>query len=261
MTKSNPLWALVDAANHIHRDYNAAGATKALGLFKRTIAGLRKLSSPDLVAICFDSPKRWRQSIEPSYKADRGESDPEIRKIFDLVREWCITEGIDVVESEGFEADDCIATLTRIARSSGGRVLIASSDKDLRQLLESGTVTALTGYKREGSELVQRRWMTAAMVREDFGIDPDQWVDYQTMIGDKTDNVIGAHGIGPAAARRVLRACRSLDQYYDNPWPANLTAHQMAALEKFRGRYRTVRRLVQLRADVPLAAAWHEMGV
>lgn len=254
--KQLPLWLLFDGDNHCHRDFHAAG-DKAAALFGRRVELLIERSKATRVAVAFDSRQSWRRELVPSYKSDRPEQPEGVTETIAAVREWCIENAVDVVEQSGFEADDLLATLTIVGRQRDARIVICSTDKDIRQLLDVGHVDQVLSCKRSGN-VVDLEWMTATRVKQVYGVEPWQWVDYQTIVGDSVDCIKGADGIGEKVATKLLQTCHTLDAYYLNPWRVNLTQRQHNLLAKFRDEYKTVRRLVTLRRDVPIAAAWLE---
>lgn len=250
-------WILIDGNNYVHRDFHAAGP-KALKVFAKRIEALRNRFEPSGLVVAFDGPHSWREDIDADYKAHRGAKPDGIAEFFAAVRERLVADAVDMLTVDGFEGDDIIATLTRILRERGQRVVIASADKDTRQCLEAGAVTQLVSIKREGQKLFCE-WMTAEDLAAKFGVHPEQWIDYQCLVGDKVDGITGADRIGPKTARQILAGGRSLSDYYRNPWAVNITAKQRAAIAVFRNRLDHVRRLVTLRRDVPLPAAWFEL--
>lgn len=259
MSSSRPVWILMDASNHIYRDFHASADT-CLDLTEARIEMLLDRIECDRFAVCFDSPSSFRKRIDPTYKSNRSIRPATVAVALAKLRQYCFDLEIDVVECDGYEADDCIATLSAVGCEAGCRVIMVSSDKDLRQCLRPGLVTQLTECKRDRDRLFTR-YMTAAQLHEDYGVTPEQWCDYQCLVGDSTDGIKGAEGIGPQAARQILARCGSLAEYYENPWPANLTAKQMAKMQTFRSRWKTVEQLVRLRVDAPIPEAWREVDV
>src|SRR5262249_1931536 len=110
---------------------------------------------------------------------------------------------LPVVGVTGFEADDVIATLARAGAARGCDVFICSGDKDCRQLL---------GDKVRVFNLRKREVYDRDALKQDWGIAPEQVVDYQTLVGDSVDNVPGVPGIGEKTATKLLQEHGSLDQ-------------------------------------------------
>lgn len=250
------MWLIFDGNNHIHRDWHAAGESAAK-LFMRRVFALRDKFSPDRIVVAFDSDGSFRNQIDQRYKADRAPTPPEVTDLIEQTKLSLLRESIDVVAVRGFEADDIIATITHIGLAADQKVVIVSGDKDLRQLLMDGYVVQLVSCKRDGGELTLD-YFNAQRLESEYGVQPWQWIDYQTICGDSTDGVVGAKGIGPKVAVEILKKCHSLDAYYLNQWPANLTKRQHTLMAAFRNEYKTVRRLVTLVRNVPLPAGWLE---
>src|SRR5262249_60633554 len=115
---------------------------------------------------------------------------------FPLIREATRAFGLPVVEIDGYEADDLIATYARQAARAGAHVTIVSSDKDLMQLIEDGVIHLFDPMKQKP--------IGPAEVMEKFGVTPDKVIDAQALIGDSTDNVPGCPGIGPKTAAELI---------------------------------------------------------
>jgi 5'-3' exonuclease len=214
-----------------------------------TVAKVRALASGQPhVAICCDAPPYLRKTIDPDYKANRPESDATLQHQITLARETLLGDGFPVWAVKGFEADDLIATGARLAQEAGLDVLVVSSDKDLLQLV-NGHVKAKS--LRDGSILDEEA------VGAKFGVRPEQIRDYLSLVGDASDNVKGAKGIGPKKAAALLEKYGTLDRLYRY---IHETGHQelgikpseALSLDEFEGRYPTVRSLIALRDDVPI---------
>ena len=130
-----------------------------------------------------------RVALYSEYKAQRRVMPDELRSQFALVRRILDTYRIPIVEIEGQEADDVIATLARQAEESGEQTLVVTGDLDLLQIVDERTTVLTT--RRGISEL--GRYDPAA-VRERFGLDPAQLPDYRGLKGDPSDNLPGIPG-------------------------------------------------------------------
>src|SRR5262249_16664275 len=121
---------------------------------------------------------------------------------------------IPVVEREGFEADDVIATMTRQARERGMRVVLVSSDKDLLQLVDEDVrmVRAVwLGGQRGREGAMQDGLFGPAEVAERYGVGPKQLGDVLALMGDSVDNIPGVPGIGEKTAAELIQHFGSLD--------------------------------------------------
>ena len=120
-----------------------------LGFTNMLWAMLRETNA-DHIAVVFDTARKtFRNDIFPDYKANRDAPPKELIPQFDLVREAVRAFNVAALELKGFEADDLIATYTRIARESGAKVTIVTSDKDLMQLVVGEQVMVFDHFKNK----------------------------------------------------------------------------------------------------------------
>jgi DNA polymerase-1 len=206
----------------------------------------RDLYSPELLGAVFDYPApSFRKEIYPEYKANRPEMPDDVREQSRLARELLRYLGYPVIEHEGLEADDLIASLTSMLRADDTQVLILSSDKDLLQLVRPGVSVIQPGKSGQKARLIGPE-----DVREVAGVEATQIVDYMSLVGDSTDNVPGAQGIGKKTALKLLDRFGSLDNLLsslDSMERDSLRAKVERSLETIE----LSRRLVTLRQDPP----------
>ena len=217
---------------------------------QRIVAKVRELASEHPhTAICCDSKTSFRKEIDETYKANRPPSEAPLHHQIDLAREALEADDFPVWCVDGFEGDDLIATATHSL--TGGdvgntTVLIASADKDLLALVSDRVeVHSL----RDGSRLGPDE------VSEKMGVGPELITDYLTLVGDASDNILGAKGIGPKTAVGLLNIFGSVDGVYraiDDGDASVLKPAQRASLEELRIRLDGVRDMVRMRTDVPL---------
>jgi len=211
---TTPHLYLVDGSGYIFRAYHAlppmnrrdgTPTNAAFGftnMLYKLLADVNAGAAPTHLAVIFDAAKRsFRNDIYEDYKANRPEAPEDLVPQFPMIREAVEAFNVPSVELEGYEADDIIATYARQAREKGWQVTIVSSDKDLMQLVEDGTVTLLDTMKdkRIGPEEVKER----------FGVGPEKVIEVQALCGDSSDNVPGVPGIGPKTAAQLI------DEYGD----------------------------------------------
>lgn len=196
-------------------------------------------------AICCDSGKSFRHELSADYKANRPESDARLHHQIKLAIEQFHADGFPVWKVAGFEADDLVATAACKAVIEGRDVLIVSADKDLLQLVGDG----IRQMRPEKGDIFDVK-----AVQEKFGISPNQIVDYLSLVGDASDNVIGAKGIGPKTATKLLQAYGSIVGIMNalREEPKKFTPSTTASLQEFATRAATVQELITLRFDVPI---------
>lgn len=182
---------LIDGSGFIFRAFHAlppmnrsdGTPINAVMGFCNMIIKLIDGTDADHIACIFDySAKTFRNEIYDQYKAQRPDPPEELIPQFPLIREAARAFNLPVIEMEGYEADDIIATYTRMAREAGAEVTIVSSDKDLMQLVGEGVVM-LDGLKNKE--------IREAEVFEKFGVTPDKVVQIQALAGDSVDNIPG----------------------------------------------------------------------
>ena len=144
---------IIDANAYVHRAYHAlppltnskGEMVNAVYGFIRMILKLLKQEKPEYVIVAFDYPaKTFRHEKYPEYKANRKEIDDALRHQMPLAREAANALNLSVVEKQGFEADDIIATLARQARKDKAEVVIVSGDKDLLECSDASPVPITT---------------------------------------------------------------------------------------------------------------------
>jgi DNA polymerase I len=210
------------------------------------IMQLRKVladHNPSHIAVVFDSKeKTFRHEMYPEYKANRPEPPEELIPQFADIREVVAAHNLVGLAAPGFEADDIIGTLTERAVAEGFEdVVVVTSDKDLFQLVND-KVTLLDTMK----DVV----IDKAAVREKFGTTPEGVVDALGLMGDSSDNVPGAPGVGPKTARTLLEKYGNIQGIYEH-----LDEVKGKLKEKLGDNRELVdlsRRLVTIKKDVPL---------
>ncbi len=212
----NKKVVLIDGSGYIYRAYYAlppmtrldGKPVNAVYGFCSMMMKLLKEMPADYMAVVFDaSRKTFRMDIFPEYKGTRKDVPEDLIPQFPLMRQAVDAFSLAQVEMEGFEADDLLATYSRLAGEEGAEVTIVSADKDLMQLVGSG-VTIYDPMKQKNIE--------AEQVIEKFGVTPDKVIDVQALAGDTSDNVPGVRGIGIKTAAALITEYGSLENLLDN---------------------------------------------
>jgi DNA polymerase-1 len=260
VSDQRPTFYILDAYSLIFQVFHAipemtgpAGQpTQAVfGIF-RDLLNLVRDRKPDYLAAAFDGAGPvFRSEIYAEYKANRAEMPadlsaqiPVIRRVFEGFR-------VPVLMVPGMEADDIIATLTRRGDDRGLEVFIVTSDKDARQLI--GDHVRLLNLRN-------RKEMDAAALEKDWGIRPDQVVDFLALTGDTVDNVPGVPGIGAGFAATFLKEFGTLDALLAHPEKVKGPKKQQA-LRDHADTARRARELVTLRTDLPMEIDWEALKI
>ena len=194
---------------------NAAGEnTSAPFGFTRFLLDIREQFAPDYLAVVFDAGDSFRAQEYPEYKATREKMPDDLRESLGRIRQIVEAFNDPVVELEGYEADDVIGTLARQAAEQGLEAVIVSGDKDFYQLVQPHIHLMNPG--RGGASGVAADWVTEQNADEKFGIPPSQVADYLALVGDSSDNVPGARGVGPKTAVQLLKQYPDVERLIEN---------------------------------------------
>ena len=177
------------------------------GFFKAIFDLLSKIK-PDFIAVAFDVGRHtFRTDKYEEYKANRDAMPDTLRCQISTIVEGLEAFDIPIYTKEGFEADDIIGTISKIAAENGNHTLILTGDQDSFQLVdEAGLVKVLIPTK---GELVEYDW---TKVFEKLGVYPNQVIDYKGLRGDTSDNIPGIKGIGEKTAQKLLSRYPHLEE-------------------------------------------------
>ena len=163
---------------------------------------------PDYVAVAFDLPKpTFRHGIYGAYKGTRRALPDELRVQVPTIKNLLSFMEVSVSEMEGFEADDVLGTLARLAEDRGINPVIVSGDRDLLQLASDSTKILIPKTK-SGKTVVEA--YDRAEVLEKYGVTPERYVDVKALMGDASDNIPGVPGIGEVTATKIISSFGSL---------------------------------------------------
>lgn len=253
---------LVDAYSMIYRAFYAirhltgpdGRPINAIFGFTKMLRKLLADRQPTHCGVVFDlGAPTTRLAILPSYKEQRPPTPPDLDAQIPAIRDILGAMRMPVVEVDGDEADDIIATLAVRAARDKATVLIASNDKDFAQLVDDHIFLLRPNGDQDGL-------CDAAGVQTRYGVRPDQIVDFLCLLGDSVDNIRGVPGVGQKTAVDLLNKFQSID---------NLLAHAgeiarpklreslLASTEQLR----LNRQLIALQADMKLPVTWTELKI
>ena len=214
--------------------------------FVRDMVQLIETERPDALLCAFDLPgPTFRNELYPEYKAGRGEMPADLALQIPRIGEVLAAMGVPVLSHKDFEADDVLATVARLADAGGAECRIVTGDKDCRQLI-TDRVSIYNIRKQQAYD--------AAALAEDWGIRPDQVVDFQALVGDKVDNVPGVPSIGPKSARELLESFGTLEGVLDGV--DQIAGAKRQKLIDFREQALLSQKLVRLENQVPVTPDW-----
>ena len=201
----NDKFYIIDGSSYVYRAYfairelsNSAGLpTNAVYGFTQMLLKIIKDKKPDYLAIAFDSKgPTFRHTAYPDYKAHRPVMPDPLALQIPYIHRMVEAFRIPAIMGDGYEADDLIGTLAKKGEAKGLRVVIVTGDKDMFQLVSSGTSVYDT---------MKEKHYTEKEIREKFGVAPAQVVEIMGLMGDSADNIPGVKGIGEKTAIQLIQ--------------------------------------------------------
>jgi len=208
---------VIDGSSYLYRAYHAmpplstssgqpTGAVKGV---TNMLMNLKKESDESPIVVVFDAKgKTFRNEIYQEYKANRPPMPDDLREQLKPVKDICKAIGFPLIEIEGVEADDVIATIARMAKDAKFKCVVSTLDKDLMQLVEDPDITLMNTMKNEIFD--------EAKVFEKFGVKPNQIRDMLALVGDTSDNIPGVPKVGQKTAAKWLIEYGNLDGIKEN---------------------------------------------
>jgi DNA polymerase-1 len=218
---TTPLLMAIDGNSLLHRAHHAHEHSGQRDLGGRPTWGLRGMVAaiggaaarlgPDGVVIGFDCALASRRRDEyPQYKAGRAAKSAELLDQLSGAVDLLRACGFAVVQHEGWEADDVMSSSAALARASGWRCTVVTSDRDAFALIdESTSVLRIIAGGVDASPL-----LTPARLPLLCGVRAGQYRDYAALRGDVSDNLPGATGIGAKTAAKLLTAFGGVADVY-----------------------------------------------
>ncbi len=208
---------IVDGSSYIYRAFHAmpplttssGRPTGAIKGVSNMMMNLKNENDGSSIVTVFDAKgKTFRSDIYSDYKANRPPMPDELRLQLDPIKSICKAIGFPIVEIEGVEADDVIATIVKIAKEEGYSCVISSLDKDLMQLVEDPAVSminTMTNKKFNEKDVIEK-----------FGVKPNQIRDMLALVGDSSDNIPGVPKVGQKTAAKWLNEFGDLKSIKEN---------------------------------------------
>lgn len=248
---------LLDAYALIYRAYYAliraprvtSGGfnTSAIFGFVNTLDEILRKENPSHIAVCFD-PKgdTFRHEAYPEYKAKRDAQPEDITLSIPYIKRIIEAYNIPAVEVPGYEADDVIGTLSRMAEAEGFTTYMMTPDKDYGQLVTPRILMYRPALKGQGFEI-----RGVAEVCERYGISsPRQVIDLLALEGDAIDNIPGCPGVGEKTAVKLISEYGSVENLIDNV--SQLKGALRKKVEENIEQIRFSKFLATIKTDVPV---------
>lgn len=255
-------WILIDGNSIANRAFyamppltNASGLhTNAVFGFTTMLLKLLEEEKPTHMLVAFDAGKiTFRHEGYGDYKGGRQKTPPELSEQFPLIKELLQAFGISQFELSGYEADDIIGTLTRMADEQGAETLVVSGDKDMLQLASDKVTIAIT---RKGVSEIERYSPTE--IQEKYGLVPQQIIDLKGLMGDTSDNIPGIPGVGEKTALKLLHEYGSVEQVLERS--GELKGKMKEKVEQHKDDAVMSKKLATIFREVPLDKGEAEMA-
>ena len=258
--KEQPPFILVDGSYYLFRTYHALPKTmqNSQGLITNAIRGtlnallkLMRRYHPTHMAVCFDTKSpTFRHAMSEDYKANRPKMDVELAEQIPYIHSLVAALGIPLLRIEGAEADDIIGTLAHRAVAEGHHVVISTGDKDMMQLINDCVILedSFTGKITDSAGVVEK-----------FGINPEQMIDFLTLMGDSSDGIKGVPGIGKKTAKDLLNEYGNIDNMLKNV--ANIKGRAGKNLVEYADDIPFNAQLATIVTDLEIGQDWQDLRI
>ena len=210
---------------------------------------------PDYIACAFDKGRTFRDDLYAEYKGTRAKMPDELVPQIDRIMQLVQAFGLPAITAEGFEADDILGTLAKRAARDGLEAIIVTGDSDAFQLIEPNIKVFTSGRMWQDTSLVD-----VATVKERYGMEPGQLIDFKALKGDTSDNVPGVKGIGEKTATQLIQQYGSVENIYEHLTEV-IPARAKSALEANREMAFLSKDLVTIRTQVDIPITWQACEV
>ena len=260
VNKEQPPFILVDGSYYLFRTYHALPKTmqNSQGLVTNAIRGtlnallkLMRRYHPTHMAVCFDTKSpTFRHAMSEEYKANRPKMDVELAEQIPYIHSLVVALGIPLLRIEGAEADDIIGTLAHRAVAEGHHVVISTGDKDMMQLINDCVILedSFTGKVTDSAGVVEK-----------FGINPNQMIDFLTLMGDSSDGIKGVPGIGKKTAKDLLNEYGNIDNMLKNV--ANIKGRAGKNLVEYADDIPFNAQLATIVTDLEIGQDWRDLKI
>ena len=207
---------LIDGNSVFYREYYAmplsmksggGQPTNAIFGFAGLLIKVIETLKPTHIAVAFDYGKRtFRHDIYKDYKAGRKPMPEDLKMQIAPLRKMLELMNICYIEKDGIEGDDILGTL---AKRFDDETLIVTGDRDVYQLVDKNTKIYLT---KKG--LTDVKILDEKAIYDEFSLTPSQMIQLKALMGDKSDNIPGASGVGEKTAINLMKEYGSIENIY-----------------------------------------------
>ena len=236
-------YALINAPRMTSKGFS----TSAIYGFVNTLQDVLKRENPSHIAVCFDPPgPTFRHESFEGYKAERPPTPEDIRLSIPYIKRILEAYHIPVIEVMGYEADDVIGTLAKMAQAKGFTCYMMTPDKDFGQVVDERIFQYKPGKQGADFEV-----LGVKEICEAYGFDtPLQVIDYLALMGDKVDNIPGCPGVGKVTAQKLIKQFGTVEGLLERV--DELKGAMKTKVEENAEKIRFSKFLATIKTDVPL---------
>ena len=221
--KSNRL-LIIDGNSIMNRAFYGIMNTKALmsadGTYTNAIYGFLAILfkeledlEPEYIAVAFDlKAPTHRHNMYKEYKGTRHAMPEELAQQMPIIKEILRDMNITIIEKEGYEADDVLGTISKLAEKEGIKTTILSGDRDTFQLASKNITIRIPRTKMGKTETED---YDESKIEEEYGIKPVQLIQVKGLMGDTSDNIPGVPGVGEKTALKLIKEYQNIDKLYE----------------------------------------------
>ncbi len=252
---------IIDGYLHIHRAYHAplqidltspsGEPTKATYIFTTALLKLIREEDPDMLAVAMEGrTKTFRCDLSSEYKANRSLPSSDFIIQRDRIEQILEAMNIPIIRMDGYEADDIIGTVSRLAQQDGHEVFICSKDKDMQQLLS---------FNARMLDMKTGKYTTIDDLAEKHGIWPRHIIDVLALQGDSTDNIPGVPSIGFKTAADWIRKYDSVEGLFEHI--DDIKGKKKEKLLEFKDQILLNKKLTTIDCCVPIKVDFDELNI
>lgn len=213
---------LIDGNSILNRAfYGIPDLTNSAGMHTNAVYGFLNIllkildeEKPEYAAVAFDvKHPTFRHEMYKEYKGTRKPMPEELRQQLPLIKEVLSAMNFKIIEKAGYEADDILGTIAKMAQKEGYLVSLVSGDRDLLQIATDKIKIRIPKTKKGGTQIED---YNTADVIEKYGITPEQIIDLKGLMGDASDNIPGVPSIGEKTAVKILTAYKTVEEAIEN---------------------------------------------
>ena len=209
--------------------------------------------SPEYAAVAFDvHAPTFRHLLYADYKAGRHPTPEDLLKQMPVAKQMVVAMGLHVLELEGYEADDILGTVSRLAEAENAEAYVMTGDRDSLQLISDKTHVLLA---KTGTTVDYSRETFCS----EYGVSPEQFIEVKGLMGDSSDNYPGVRGIGEKTAFGLIAKYKSIDGVYENLSSGDFTASVRAKLEAGKESAYLSKKLAAIERFVPLSVGLQDL--